>query len=153
MDYDEQCAHAAHAQGLTPVLERLTRERVTHRLDQTGGWTMVVAVPCPDGREVTVINDGPWLVTEYDYASEPDDEGFELLTSDDFEAAIRAIIERVRTGWFRTSDREYRGKRFIIKQGSRSGLWSVYRLDWAKRFLIGGHTSAEAACDWADAQR
>lgn len=55
--YDEACAAAATNQGLDPITEALTAAGITHEVEQTGGFTMVVTVNVPTG-VVALTHDG-----------------------------------------------------------------------------------------------
>lgn len=68
LDYDSACAEAATRQGLDPLTEALTKAGVTHGVEQTGGFTMVVTVKTHTG-VWAVIADGtepnPFLMAFY----------------------------------------------------------------------------------------
>lgn len=57
MNYQDACIDAATRQGLDPLTDELQRTQVPHRVEQTGGFTMVVVVPVRDG-VIAVVNDG-----------------------------------------------------------------------------------------------
>jgi hypothetical protein len=48
MDYGEACDAHATGQGLDPITEELTRAGIPHAVDQTGGFVMLVNVPCTE---------------------------------------------------------------------------------------------------------
>lgn len=103
--YDKACENAATGQGLDPMTERLTREGIAHRVDQTGGFCMVIAVPVgneryriPDTAEIGITADGPeaspWLVLLRKYPDGPDvpeDMGTILGSDVDTDRAITII--------------------------------------------------------------
>jgi hypothetical protein len=79
-DYNAACREATTAQGLDPVVEALEDEGIDYRVDQTGGWTMVVVVPLADGAWLGINEDGVpgdgWFVCHY--MGEEDAEGEEV---------------------------------------------------------------------------
>lgn len=65
-DYFERCVTATEQQNLVPVMCRLAMNDIPFRLEQTGGFTMVIVVPREkDTRELWITEeDGSWLVHE-----------------------------------------------------------------------------------------
>lgn len=66
-DYEGACTRATTRQGLDPMVEALTAAGVTHAVEQTGGFCMVVTVTHPTGTW-GVVDDGGWYAVWY-----PDD--------------------------------------------------------------------------------
>jgi hypothetical protein len=62
--YTDACAAAATRQGLDPVVAALTDAGLVPVVEQTGGFTMVVAVYAKDGT-VVVTDDGGYLVGQF----------------------------------------------------------------------------------------
>ena len=96
LSYNGQCAAAASAQGLDPITASLRKVGVKHRVEQTGGFTMVVVVDHGDAGVWAVINDGAfyavWLPEKaWDQGGE---EGESVESAD-----LSEVIEAVRTPW------------------------------------------------------
>ena len=68
LDYDKACKDAATRQGLDPVLAAFKEADVPCTLEQTGGFTMVVTVSCPEGT-FAVIDDGGYLLGMYPHTT------------------------------------------------------------------------------------
>lgn len=95
MSYDEACAHAAIDQGLRPMVSRLTLEKISFRVDQTGGFTMVIFVPVANGKEIGITKEDGWFLCLYDL-SIPDDEGDVLhldASTDQAVSTLRGFLE------------------------------------------------------------
>lgn len=75
IDYVGKCISATIRQGLSEVMACLALADIPFRLEQTGGWCMVLMVPRPkDNRELGIIvDDGPWWVCERVWNDEIDD--------------------------------------------------------------------------------
>lgn len=69
MDYEERCQEATTAQGLDPVVERLTAEAIPFIVEQTGGMCMAVTAK-RDGYIFLVTDEG-----DVDYNDEVDGDG------------------------------------------------------------------------------
>lgn len=54
MNYEEACRWAITEQGLDPIIDRLTTERIYHYVEQTGGFCMVATVPLGDGSQLGI---------------------------------------------------------------------------------------------------
>lgn len=61
MHYDQACIAAATRQGLDPITAALTAAGITHTVEQTGGFCMVVTVQRPTGLWA-ITHDGDYLV-------------------------------------------------------------------------------------------
>jgi hypothetical protein len=73
--YTDACQAAATHQGLDAATQRLTAERITHEVEQTGGFCMVLVIPVGDGHVCVTYEpldadhnpDGapPWFTCHY----------------------------------------------------------------------------------------
>lgn len=96
--YEDACQRAGRAQGLAPALEALSRLFPGVHLEQTGGFCMVVEIPCPVGFVWVTLDgedpDAPWVVGRY---SSRDEDSTEEYTYASFSALPEVIAYHMRS--------------------------------------------------------
>lgn len=99
--YEEVCREAATSQGLDPIKERLAGEGIPYRVEQTGGFVMLIRIPLagPAWIGVTASDehpDGAWSIALY---HDDADEGTLLSWKGSYDwpadAAVATIREHV----------------------------------------------------------
>jgi hypothetical protein len=96
VDYQARCRLAATAQGLDPIVDRLTVEGIPHSVQQTGGWVMVIEIPVADhtfiGVTADAVQPGHWVVVRY---AEGEDESEPLVPSEGYEVAADLAVAAI----------------------------------------------------------
>jgi len=95
--YSEACKQATTNQGLDPVVERLTAEKIVHVVEQTGGFTMVLTTRVEGGVfGVTADSDDPKPYLVCFYAGDDWDQG-EQEVEHWFGLSLDDVVARIRT--------------------------------------------------------
>lgn len=90
IDYVGNCIRATERQGLVPIMVTLAMNDIPFRLDQTGGYCMVLVITREsDDLELGIINDGgPWWLVVSDPEDENGEEDDVILRDPDVNVAV-----------------------------------------------------------------
>lgn len=92
MGYDEACKAAATQQGLDPITERLTAERIDVNVEQTGGFCMVAYADAGNDIRMGFTYDGGYLMCLYTSGYEwIEDQALTVRHLDEVIAVYRAV--------------------------------------------------------------